>query len=528
MNAFAGIETRPNAPRVGRVLLAAALVVVAAALCVASLWAQGRVLPSWVGWPDSDQVVDLDGDGAPEHIALRAGRLSIQAGDGSGFSADPGWRVTDAFVSDIDHDSVPELILLAWKRGSYGDHRPFWVERNDVEFAQHVFIFKFANGQLQPQWMSSALPFRATGARMDDEGHLYLRLPDGIETAWEWLTWGLVEAEVPSVGSGETEVPEPTEGYVADVHIVQSDKAPGEDITLIAVGDNLAHESIYQPAYVPGTALFDFDPIYDDVRETISVYDIAVVNQETIFVHDPALRGDYPLFGTPDSMGDALIGSGFNVVLAATNHVNDRGQTGIADTLAFWANHPDVALLGLHATPDDAAAIDYLDVAGTRIAVFNATFGMNGRALPEGLEYQVDVIGDAQWLERRVAYAEGQADLTICFLHMGEEYESEPTAEQRALAGRLVEAGADVVIGTHPHVLQPVEEITGANGNTGIVYFSLGNFVAHQDDPGTKVGGAASLVIRPAANGEPAHVVSYDLLETTCELSDEGARVRFL
>ena len=106
-------------------------------------------------------------------------------------------------------------------------------------------------------------------------------------------------------------------------------------VTLMAVGDNLIHNCVYWSAELPGGE-YDFTPFYADIRPTVEAYDIACINQETIYVEDPAQYSNYPYFGSPTAVGDALAETGFDVVTAATNHCFDKGETGILDTIRFW------------------------------------------------------------------------------------------------------------------------------------------------------------------------------------------------
>ncbi|MDO4533621.1 MAG: CapA family protein, partial [Coriobacteriia bacterium] len=291
---------------------------------------------------------------------------------------------------------------------------------------------------------------------------------------------------------------------------------------------NIAHEGVYEHAWVPKRQEYDFAPLYAQVKERISAYDVAVVNQETILVADPALRGGFPLFGTPLAMGDALADSGFDVVLGATNHALDRGQTGIDDTLAFWrGKHPEVTVLGLHEDAQDAVAIDYVEANGIRLALFNATEGLNGRVPEAGFEYEIDTLDDLDGLVKRVQEAETQADATACFLHIGEEYASKPTVRQREVVERLVDAGADAVICSHSHIVQPMEELRTQAGNTAVVYWSLGNFVSNQMDPRTVLGAAASLRFERQPDGTVL-LARHEAIPLVCHFDEQSTYACFL
>lgn len=482
-----------------------------AGTAVAAVWASGWFLPSWATWETRTLTADLDADGADESITLVDRALAIAEADGTSCHSDAGWLVQDVAVDDIDRDGAPEVVSLVWKRGSYGPSRPFWVERDSLDFSQHVFIHRYADGALQPVWMSSALGFEVSGMDLGTDGVLRLAAPDGTHTDWVWVNWGLTlledDAQVP-VNAGGKDVP--------------------ATLSLLAVGDNIAHSGIYERAWSPERHVFDFAPVYTQVKSRVSGYDVAVVNQETILVADPALRSDFPLFATPQSMGDALADAGFDVVLAATNHALDQGETGVSDTLAFWrAQHPEVTLLGLHDSPEDAAAIDYVEANGIRLAMFDYTYGLNGRAPEAGREYEVDTLDALDKLCADVAQADAKADATVCFLHVGEEYAATPTAEQRAVVQQVVDAGADVVVCSHPHVVQPMEAVRAADGHTATVYWSLGNFVSNQMDPATVLGAAADVRFERGLDGA-VRVASCTAVPLVCHFDEDGTRAYFL
>lgn len=275
-----------------------------------------------------------------------------------------------------------------------------------------------------------------------------------------------------------------------------SDANAGEGtVRFLAVGDDLIHSPINDMALTAGNGSFDYNYLFDRVRDRIAEYDLAAINQETILIHDPALRSGYPRFGTPDVIGHAIAGAGFNIVTAAANHAMDKGMTGITDTLNFWKSEPDVTLLGLHETPEDSQSIDFVEKNGIRFALFDYTYGLNGLNLPAGQGWRVDLLSAKARLLADLQTAEQEADFSIVFIHMGKEYHYTPTAGQRALAAELAGAGADLIVGTHPHCVEPMETVTAANGNQAVVYYSLGNFIHVQQQPTTILGGAADVTI---------------------------------
>ena len=286
----------------------------------------------------------------------------------------------------------------------------------------------------------------------------------------------------------------------------------GDAVTLLAVGDNLIHKALYEHQYDAATGTYDFNICYDLLRDTIASHDIAVINQETIYVSDPALYSDYPTFGTPYAVGDAVVNAGFNVVLSASNHTMDKGLRGITDTLSYWSvHHPEVQLLGLHDSPEDAASIDYREVKGIRFALFNYTYGLNGFSLPAGQSYRVDLLADQGKFLQDVRTAENTADFTICFLHIGEEYQHSPSAYQVNYVNTLIDAGADLIICAHPHVIQPCGMVTTQAGNSALVYYSCGNFLSSQTSLHKLLGGMADVTIARDESGRVG-ITQYDFI----------------
>lgn len=280
-------------------------------------------------------------------------------------------------------------------------------------------------------------------------------------------------------------------------------------VTLMALGDNLIHNTIYWSAEQPDGS-YDFTPVYEEIAKVAAEYDLACINQETIYVNDPALYANYPDFGTPTQVGDALAGAGFDVVTHATNHCYDKLDTGIVDTLGFWReNYPDMAVLGIHDSQEAADTIRVVEKNGLRLALLNYTYGLNYSAPAN--KYMVDtLIRDA--VRADLEQAEAQADFTAVFVHWGEEGQTRPTQSQRDWAQFMADNGADLIIGSHPHVLQPLETVTSSSGREVPVFYSLGNFVSHQLTAIEMLGGMASVEL--TKTGEGVAVTACELVPT--------------
>ena len=467
--------------------VAVASVVAAAALVVGLLvrgWLRGDFLPGWIRWQTEELACDLDGDGDFEAVRLDGRRVTVTDDGEPAASSKDAWLVSHALVGDVNRDGIQELVLIAWKRGSYGTSRPFWVTHDDPGFSEHVFIFRYQDGRLVPVWMSSDIGMDAQDAWLDAHDDLHLRDTSGSETTWEWQGFGLIliDDASPSLWEGES------------------------TLTLAAVGDNIAHDGMLSEAATTAAAQgeqgYDFAPVYGGISDWAGAADVAAVVQETPLVSDPTLVGGYPVFGTPSEMGDALRGVGFDVVCAATNHAYDQGEKGLEDTVAYWSAHPEETLVGIRAQDEAPFSPRYVERNGIRLAVFDATYGLNQGAQPEGDAYQVELAGDCSGLAAGLRAAEGEADASVCFLHCGEEYSQVPTEEVEQEVGELIDAGADVVICSHPHVVQRAESLTTDSGATGVVFYSLGNLASNQPYPQTVLGAAARVTFRKVTTAD--------------------------
>ena len=307
--------------------------------------------------------------------------------------------------------------------------------------------------------------------------------------------------ELKAPAAEEPEAPA-AEEPVSPTEAVQPGTEPEPEtarVTLMALGDNLLHNCVYWSAQ-KNDGTYDFTPFYADIQPTVESYDIACINQETIYVNDPAMYGNYPYFGSPTAVGDALAGAGFDVVTQATNHCLDKGETGILDTIQFWREkHPEITMLGIHDSQEDADTIRVVEKNGIRIAMLNYTYGLNYNAPPYA--YMVDLLHGRDAIASTIARAREQADFVVVFAHWGEEGIFEPTDQQKDWAQFFANQGVDLVIGAHPHVLQPLVTLTGSDGHEMPVFYSLGNFLSHQVEPQNMLGGLASVTFEKDADG---------------------------
>lgn len=294
------------------------------------------------------------------------------------------------------------------------------------------------------------------------------------------------------------------------IKTLQEPKVETYNLSLIAVGDNLIHSPIYKKAK-QADGSYDFSSMYANIKDTIQSYDLAVINQETIYVNDEVNVSSYPCFGTPSSMGDTLVDVGFDVILNATNHTWDKRSIGYENTINFWKKYPEITTLGIHEDENDFNTVDIVEKNGFKLAMFNYTYGLNGFTLPSDKQYAVDLLDNKEKFIADLQRVEHDVDFSICFLHIGNEYVYEPTTYQVDYVNDIIDAGADIVICSHPHVVEPYDLVTTENGNSAIVYYSCGNFISGQNEVPRVLGGMAELNLTKTVT---------DGVVTSCEVSD--------
>ena len=319
------------------------------------------------------------------------------------------------------------------------------------------------------------------------------------------------EDEVASISEIE-QVMEPAIEEQSTESTVEEDFIEPE-VDLLMVGDILLHDNVQNSGKLPdGT--YNYDHLFENVITDIHAADIAIANQEVILGGTELGLSGYPAFNGPFEVGDALVNAGFDVILHATNHTLDRGKKALLNCLDFWeTNYPEVAVLGAFDSQEDYDNSIYVyEKDGLTIAILNYTYGTNGIPSPSDMPYAVarleeeKVISDLQ-------KAEGLADFTVVCPHWGTEYQHKQSAEQEKWANLFMEYGADLVIGTHPHYIQPVEMLTDEAGKQMLVYYSLGNFINSTNESGRgtadrMVGAMAQVTIAKNEAGK-AYIKEY-------------------
>lgn len=251
-------------------------------------------------------------------------------------------------------------------------------------------------------------------------------------------------------------------------------------LSLIMAGDALINDLLYTDAYKNG--VYDFKPYLRLIKEKVKDYDLAYYNQETILGGTGIGLSSYPSFNSPFEVGDAMIDAGFNLVSLATNHTMDRGEEAIKLSRDYWNSIDNVYAFGSYNSFEEKKNIEskILDINHIKCGILNYTYGTNGINVPSDKSYLVNLwsnLGDdyKDTVLRDINNLRDKVDVLIVAMHWGIEYTHKETDKQREIAAFLAQNGVDIIIGTHPHVVEPVEWID----NT-LVFYSLGNFISSQ------------------------------------------------
>ena len=253
-------------------------------------------------------------------------------------------------------------------------------------------------------------------------------------------------------------------------------------LSIVALGDHLIHGAVYKAAYDPTMDTYDFSKMYASICPLIKDYDIRYINFETLMAGEAYGYSGYPTFNGPSQGIDDLVECGFNWMSLSSNHSFDKGEQALLDEYHYFDRFDHVITTGVHDSFDDQSTYMVQTINGIDVGFLGYTYGLNGFILPQGKEYLVDLIDPAR-IENDLTNLSLISDIQLVSIHWGNEYATSPNEDQIRLANAMVGWGADVIIGAHPHVIQPYEWIKADNGNQGVVFYSLGNFLSAQDQP---------------------------------------------
>ena len=291
-----------------------------------------------------------------------------------------------------------------------------------------------------------------------------------------------------------------TKQYIENLNVVENsnvdedvnaEEASNTDTTfnLTAIGDIMCHNTQYMDAYNASTGEYDFSYVFDDINYYIKNSNITVANLETTFAGEERGYSNYPRFNTPDALAYNIKKLGVDVVSTAGNHSLDYGFDGLSRTIDVL-NSADISHVGTYKTQEERDTIVFKYVKGIKIAFINYAYGTNGITIPSDKPFCINLI-DEELIKKDIENAKSQnADIIVASVHWGTEYSTVPNDTQNELADFLFQNGVNIILGTHPHVLQKMEKrtVTLEDGSTqdGFIIYSLGNFISDQNADNTR------------------------------------------
>lgn len=281
-----------------------------------------------------------------------------------------------------------------------------------------------------------------------------------------------------------------------------------DTVRFSASGDDLIHEGLYLQARERGSdGHYDFTYAYENLRDFYAGFDVNWLNQETL-VNDEFPPSGYPCFSTPGDITNALYEIGFRVFSLSNNHSYDKGAGGIAASMAHWAAMPeDVVSMGFY----DLASYDnyaYQTVNGITFGYLSYTEHTNGIPTPQGGEYGVVYLEQTDVISRQIAAVRPNCDVLVISCHWGVEGSHVVEDSQVQMAQWLADQGADLIIGTHPHVTQNAQWLTAADGHTAFVAYSLGNFISAQSAHDNMIGALLDITIQKTTQPDGSSAIA--------------------
>ena len=273
---------------------------------------------------------------------------------------------------------------------------------------------------------------------------------------------------------------------------------------MVAVGDVLLHDTVYNDFRLEGDS-FDFSPLFEKISQYIEPADFAFANQETNIGGIEVGLSTYPNFNSPYEIVRDLIGAGFNMFARSNNHTLDKGEAGVVAAQKNWETFEGIITAGSTDSQEKRDEIAVIEKNDIKIALLSYSYGFNGYEVPEDKPYLANEF-DYQQAAIDIEKAKSVSDVIVVSMHWGVEYSNVPSQLQTEQAQWLSDQGVHVILGTHPHVLQPMDRLTGQNGNETVVAYSLGNFISGQVGLERLVGGIMKFDIKKTTIGDEVQI----------------------
>jgi len=284
------------------------------------------------------------------------------------------------------------------------------------------------------------------------------------------------------------------------------------------LGDIMMHSTQTRSGYDAKKQTYNFDSFFAPVKSILSKGDWVTGNLETPLAgEDAGGYTGYPLFNAPAQLLDAAKKAGFNILTTANNHALDRGEIGVIKTIA---NLGDRKIASTGTAKSKAAGDTTLIITKNNIslAMLAYSYGTNGIPIPKGKDYLVSLIDEKQIVKDIAKARKKGADIIAISLHFGDEYQRQPNPQQKQLVENLLKAGADIILGSHPHVVQPYKifKFPGKNGKTrkAVAIYSMGNFISGQTQDYTDLGVILQVNIRKKFPEKTTEITSIKAIPT--------------
>ena len=298
-------------------------------------------------------------------------------------------------------------------------------------------------------------------------------------------------------------------------------------INIVGIGDALCHSQNFKDAYNSETGTYDFSPMFKNITKYIESATVAVGNLETTLAGEERGYSGYPTFNSPAELAYDMKEMGIDILTTANNHCIDKGYSGLVSTLDKLDEY-GIAHTGTSRSVEEQNTILFKDLEGIKTAFLCYTYGTNGIPIPSGREYSVNLI-DKDFMKQQLDKAKEEgAELIVVSMHWGSEYRIKPTEEQEELAEFLIKNGADIILGNHSHVPEPMEmkEVTLDDGTKreGFVIYSMGNFFSAQTQEYTRDTLIVNVEVRK--NGQTGEITIDKATYTPVYVYDNGSNAK--
>lgn len=246
------------------------------------------------------------------------------------------------------------------------------------------------------------------------------------------------------------------------------------------VGDIMCHSTQFRFAEVTKDS-FDFKPVYREIKKYLDNSDVVIGNLETVIEVNSLKYSGYPVFNTPKDFVEGLKYAGFDFLSTANNHAFDIRERGVKSTINHIKNY-NLKNFGTYLSNSERDSVIIHEQNDIKFALLSYTYGVNLYRIPEGKEYLVNLINEELIKTDIKNHRDAGAEVVIVFFHFGTEYATNANGYQIDIVNKSISFGADIILGAHPHSLQPIEYFKTKNGNidSGFVAYSLGNFISNQ------------------------------------------------